>query len=134
MGSADKGAAFKLTGTAGDFWRVELDGRPGFIAKTRGAEERRRGAGEGGAGTPAWQVSPPRLEVKAGAPLVDAPTIHLSATAKDEHKVADMFVFVSNRAAKIDRRKVFYRSNRKAPNQAIERSTPTSRCGRARTW
>ena len=31
---ADKGAAFKLTGTAGDFWRVELDGRPGFIAKT----------------------------------------------------------------------------------------------------
>ena len=31
-----------------------------------------------------------------------------------------MFVFVSNRTAKIDRRKVFYRSNRKAANQATQ--------------
>ena len=68
----------------------------------------------------AWEVSPPKLEVKAGAPLVDAPTIHLSSTATDEHKVADMFVFVSNRQAKIDRRKVFYQSNRKAANQASQ--------------
>jgi len=118
IGTADKGAAFKLTGTSGEFWRVELDGRPGFIAKTAATK------GGDGAAKPAyamaWQVSPPRLEVKTGAPIVDAPTIHISSTAKDEHKVADMFVFVSNRQAKIDRRKVFYQSNRKAPNQAIQ--------------
>ncbi|HEY2746225.1 MAG TPA: MXAN_5808 family serine peptidase [Polyangia bacterium] len=119
IGTADKGAAFKLTGTSGDYWRVELDGRPGFIAKT--AAQKGEGAPSAKvAWTQAWQVSPPRLDVKAGAPLVDAPTFHLSSTAKDEHKVADMFVFVSNRQAKIDRRKVFYRSNRKAPNQAVE--------------
>ncbi|HEX8952798.1 MAG TPA: MXAN_5808 family serine peptidase, partial [Polyangia bacterium] len=66
IGTADKGAAFKLTGTSGDFWRVELDGRPGFIAKAA--------AQKGAAAAPAkatyamaWQVSPPRLEVKAGA-------------------------------------------------------------------
>ncbi len=119
VGTAAKGAEFKLTGTAGDFWRVELDGRPGFIAKTAALK------GDGAAPAKVawaqnWQVSPPKLEVKAGAPLVDTPTIHLSSTATDEHKVADMFVFVSNRTAKIDRRKVFYRSNRKSPNQATE--------------
>ena len=119
VGTAAKGAEFKLTGTAGDFWRVELDGRPGFIAKTAALK------GDGAAPAKVawaqnWQVSPPKLEVKAGAPLVDTPTIHLSSTATDEHKVADMFVFVSNRTAKINRRKVFYRSNRKSPNQATE--------------
>lgn len=31
----------------------------------------------------------------------------------DDHKVADVFVFVTNRTAKIDHRKVFYQSNRK---------------------
>jgi len=125
IGTADKGAPFMLSGTVGDFWRVMLDGRPGFIAKTAAQKGALRTPAPGEKGEKlayamAWQVSPPRLEVKTAAPLVDAPTFHLSSTAKDEHKVADMFVFVSNRQAKIDRRKVFYRSNRKAPNQAIE--------------
>jgi len=123
IGTANKGASFVVTGAVGDFWRVALDGRPGFIAKTAAQKSAAHmpAAGEKAAQyAMAWQVSPPKLEVKAGAPIVDAATIHLSSTAKDEHKVADMFVFVSNRQAKIDRRKVFYRSNRKAPNQAIE--------------
>jgi carboxyl-terminal processing protease len=119
VGSADKGAAFKLTGTSGDFWRVDLDGRPGFIAKTA-AQKSDATAPAKVAWDMSWQVSPPKLQVTAGAPIVDATTFHLSSTAKDEHKVADMFVFVSNRQAKIDRRKVFYRSNRKAANQAVQ--------------
>jgi carboxyl-terminal processing protease len=119
IGSANKGAAFKLTGATGDFWRVDVDGRPGFIAKASAAQ---------GTGTapvklawlPAWEVSPPKLDVKPSSGLIDASTIHISGAAKDEHRVADMFVFVSNRTAKIDRRKVFYRSNRKAANQATQ--------------
>jgi carboxyl-terminal processing protease len=119
IGTADKGASFKLTGVSGDWWRVELDGRPGFIGKT--AAIRSDGTAPAKvAWAPELQVSPPRLEIKPAAPIVDASTIHLSGRALDEHKVADMFVFVSNRTAKIDRRKVFYRSNRKAQNQAIE--------------
>ena len=119
LGSAQKGAAFKLTGVAGDWWRVELDGRPGFIARAAGT--RSDGAAPAKvAWAPEMQVSPPRLELKAGTPVVDTATIHLSGVAKDEHKVTDMFVFVSNRTAKIDRRKVFYRSNKKAQNQATQ--------------
>jgi carboxyl-terminal processing protease len=115
VGTADKGAAFELTGDAGDFWRVKLDAaQPGFIAKTATRES--NATIKTASFTPAWQVEPPTLTVQAGAPLVDTSTIHLSGTARAEHKVADMFIFVSNRTAKIDRRKVFYSSNRKAQN------------------
>jgi carboxyl-terminal processing protease len=119
VGTAQKGAAFKLTGMAGDWWRVELDGRPGFIAKTQAARS------DGAAPTklayaPAWEVSPPRLSLAPASGLVDTGTIHLSGSASDEHRVADMFVFVSNRTAKIDRRKVFYRSNRNGANKASQ--------------
>jgi carboxyl-terminal processing protease len=67
------------------------------------------------------EVSPPRLEFKAQAALVDAPTIRISGSATDEQRVADLFVVVSNPTAKIDRRKVFYRSNRKAASPATQR-------------
>ena len=69
----------------------------------------------------ARQVSPPRIELKAQSGLVDAPSIHVSGAATDGERVADLFVFVSNRAAKIDRRKVFYRSNRKAADATAQR-------------
>jgi carboxyl-terminal processing protease len=66
------------------------------------------------------EVSPPRIEWKAQSGLVDAPSIHVSGTATDGERVADLYVFVSNRTAKIDRRKVFYRSNRKAANPTAQ--------------
>ncbi len=112
VASAGRGAAFKLTGAAGDFFRVEVEpGRPGYLPKT--SAQKGGTAPDAPSFTPTWQVSPPRLEIKHGALLVDSSTYKLSGTARDERKVADVFVFVSNRQAKIDRRKVFYRSNRK---------------------
>ena len=119
VGIADKGAAFELTGDAGEFWRVKLaENLPGFIAKT--ATHEATGATKVAAFTPAWQVEPPTLTVQAGAPLVDTGTIHVTGVARADHKVSDMFIFVSNRTAKIDRRKVFYQSNRKATNPREE--------------
>jgi carboxyl-terminal processing protease len=112
VGTATRDTVFKLTGMSSGFYRVDLEpGRPGFIAE---AAAQRTSSTSGKSGfTPAWQVSPPRLELAQSQPLVEAGTIHLSGSAKDERKVADVFVFVSNRTSKIDRRKVFYRSNRK---------------------
>jgi carboxyl-terminal processing protease len=119
VGTAQKGAAFKLTGIAGDWWRVELDGRPGYIAKTTAA--RSEGAAPAKlAFAQEWDVSPPRLTVSAASGMVDTNSIKLTGSATDEHRVSDVFVFVSNRAAKIDRRKVFYRSNRNGPNKATQ--------------
>jgi carboxyl-terminal processing protease len=113
VGVAQKDAVFKLTGVSGGFYRVELEqGRPGYIVDTaaqRTASSNTRTA----LFTPKWQVSPPILQLAEAKELVETPTIKLTGTAKDEKNVADVFVFVSNRTAKIDRRKVFYRSNRK---------------------
>jgi carboxyl-terminal processing protease len=113
IGSAVKDATFKLTGVTGGFFRVELEaGRPGYIVDS--AAQRAPGAAVKTAlFTPHWQVSPPILTLAPSAELVQTPTMKLQGSAKDERSVADVFVFVSNRTAKIDRRKVFYRSNRK---------------------
>jgi carboxyl-terminal processing protease len=113
VGSAAKDAVFKLTGASGGFFRVELEpGRPGYIADS--AAQRATGASARTAlFTPKWQVSPPILQLAQAQELVQTGSMKLSGTAKDEKNVADVFVFVSNRTAKIDRRKVFYRSNRK---------------------
>jgi carboxyl-terminal processing protease len=121
VGTANKGSSFPVTGDAGEFWRVQLGaGLPGFIAKSS-AQLKPGAAKTDGYATwaPAWQVEPPLLTIESGAPLVDAGTIHLSGSARDEHKVADLFVFVSNRTAKIAQRKVFYFSNHKAANQDL---------------
>jgi carboxyl-terminal processing protease len=75
----------------------------------------------------AREVSPPTLDLAPQPGLVDASTIHLTGTAKDDDRVTDTFVFVSNHTAKIDRRKVFYRSNRKATTptaQALDAEIP----------
>ena len=112
IGSATKGARFKITGSSGGFFRVEIEaGRPGFIPQTSAQRE------SGGSANPAafvagWQVSPPRLDLQPSPALVDAATIRLGGVAKDDRKVADVFIFVSNRTSKIEHRKVFYQSNR----------------------
>ena len=113
VASAQKGATFKVTGVSGGFYRIELEqGRPAFIAMTQ-AQKSSGEAVKTAQFTPTWQVSPPQLDLKSAPLVVDAGTFHLQGAAKDERKVADVFVFVSNRTAKIDRRKVYYRSNRK---------------------
>ena len=38
--------------------------------------------------------------------------MHLHGLVKDDHKVSDVYVVVQNRAAKVELKKVFYRSNR----------------------
>ncbi len=115
IGTARSGEVFKLTGAAGEFFRVDLDGRPGYLPKkavkeTSTAATRTKGFEQ------AWQVSPPKLTVNAVAGLVSGDKLKISGIAHDENKVSDVFIFVSNRRSKMDRRKVFYRSNRGGKN------------------
>jgi carboxyl-terminal processing protease len=132
VGTAAKGAQLKLTGTLPGFYRVEVEaGRPAFLptdagTRTPGVAPKlpevaaaSAGAAATGAQAPfaaSWQVSPPRLELQPVAGLLDQGSVRLSGAARDDRKVADVFIFVSNRQSKIERRKVFYRSNRNGPN------------------
>ena len=99
--------------------RVELEpGRPGFVPSSAGQLGPALRPQEA---TPlnslVWQVTPPVLEVKPPQLAVSSDTIRISGTARDEDQVADAYIVVSNRVSKIEHRKVFYRSNRKATNQ-----------------
>ncbi len=118
LGTLAKGDVVKLTGKTAEWSRIELEsGRPGFLA----VQDAKPAKGDGGVPkgfAPTWQVSPPVLTLNASAQQIDAPTLKLTGLAKDDNKIADVYVFVSNRKGKIDRRKVFYRSNRKGAVQS----------------
>lgn len=109
VGWAPKGAAFPALGTVGPWTKVDLgSGRPGFVASEQVAP---------GAGSPTftahWQSTPPLITLALSGLETSADRYSLKGTIVDDGHVEDVFVVVSNELAKIDGKKVFYRSNRK---------------------
>jgi len=108
---AKHGATFKKTGVIGDWIRVDLGGgRPGFIAKADVTDA--VGATAKPAITPHWQVTPPKLKLNVPTLETDRATYTLQGRITDETRVEDVYIYVSNRGAKIEDKKVFYKSNR----------------------
>jgi carboxyl-terminal processing protease len=110
LGWAKKDTRFTVLGSVGSWTKVEVEkGRPGFlqtgrVAKTSGTAT--------GSLDPHFQVTPPAIELGAPTYATTASTYTITGTARDETHVEDVYIFVSNAKAKIDSRKVFYRSNR----------------------
>ncbi len=115
VASAARGSVFKVTGGLGDWLRVEVErGRPGFV---RAKEVTRTDKSPRGAAlVKNWQVTPPALSIEVPTYEVRNSTFKLKGKATDDTHVEDVYVFVSNRDAKVENRKVFYRSNRGASN------------------
>ncbi len=110
IGTTTKGASYPVIATYGPYTKVRLDksGKVGFVA-TQAVS-----SGGGGALTyaPIWNSTPPVIALAAKNLETTAETYRLSGTANDETHVEDVYIYVSNSRAKIDSRKVFYRSNR----------------------
>jgi carboxyl-terminal processing protease len=108
---APRGARLSLLGTLGPWSKVSLDGgRVGFVASDQVA----RASNPGGAPRLRWQSTPPTVALRLPTLETAAASYRLSGAVNDETRVEDIQVFVANRAAKIDDRKVFYKSNRGA--------------------
>lgn len=109
VGWAPRGASFAVVGRTQGWYRVTVaPGRPAFIAAKH--------VTPGGAATPQkfvsrWQVTPPKLTLKVPTHATSEGKIRLEGVASDETRVADLFIFVRNPEAKIEGRKIFYRSN-----------------------
>ncbi len=113
IGTAKKGATFRVRGKEATWVKLEVEpGRPGFVpaaaTQTAGGQPTANGFVQ------AWQVTPPSLAVVQPSLETTGDRYHLKGTAKDDVKVEDVFVIVSNRQSKIEGRKVFYKSNRGA--------------------
>lgn len=109
VGWAPKGSAFKVNGKLGSFSRVEIAaGRTAFLAA---ADVSHGGGAPKGGFRSEWQVTPPVLTVNAPT-STSGDTVHLKASATDDHLVRDVFIRVINRNAKVPAKKVYYQTNR----------------------
>jgi len=111
VGYTTKGASFPAIASYGAWIKVKLDAagtKVGFLPSAA--------VQAGGSGQPRytqlWNSTPPMIALAAQGLQTSADTYHLSGSVSDEQHVEDMYVFVSNPTAKIESRKVFYRSNR----------------------
>jgi carboxyl-terminal processing protease len=111
VGTTAKGASFPAIASYGAWIKVKLDAagtKVGFLPSAA--------AQAGGSGQPRytqlWNSTPPMIALAAQGLQTSADTYHLSGNVSDEQHVEDMYVYVSNQSAKIESRKVFYRSNR----------------------
>jgi carboxyl-terminal processing protease len=111
IATANAGARLKLLGTVGTWTKVEVAGKPGFVLS---ASVSKRDGAPGGAVAERWQVTPPTITLANSTLQVQSGTYSLSGAVSDDSHVEDVYVFVSNQGAKIDGRKVFYKSNRGA--------------------
>jgi carboxyl-terminal processing protease len=112
LGSTKPGATLRVTGRSsnGKWVRVELEpGLPGFLPTSAVAATK---TGTPGLFARRWQRTPPGLTLSGTATRATVDHIDLAGTATDDTQVDDVYVTVSNAGSKIERRKVFYLSNR----------------------
>jgi carboxyl-terminal processing protease len=111
VGSASKGTSYGVLGRYNKFIKVKLNqggSKVGFIPEAA--------VSAGGSGTgsfaPYWHSTPPSIALATKAGDTSGNTFKLQGTVTDETHVEDVYIFVDNKNAKIENRKVFYRSNR----------------------
>ena len=118
VGGAAKGASYVVIGEYGPFVKVKLSqggSKVGFIPKAALAS----GGSGTSAYTPYWNSTPPTIALTAKALETNAESYRLQGSVSDETHVEDVYIFVRNEGAKIDNRKVFYRSNRSGKNPKL---------------
>lgn len=110
LATAPKGSVFAVTGQLGPYLRIDLgDGTPAFVMESNAAKTSKKPRAKI---TERWQVTPPTLALTLPNLETNKGSYVLEGRASDDSHVEDVYIFVSNREAKIDNRKVFYRSNR----------------------
>ena len=109
VGSASKGASYTALGTFGAYVKVKLGAaRVGFVPQSAITA----GGSGGSSFTTYWHSTPPLISLATKTLDTNGNTYRLQGTVTDESHVEDVYIFVANQGAKIESRKVFYRSNR----------------------
>jgi carboxyl-terminal processing protease len=111
VGYAARGASYPVIASFGTWTKVKLNAggtKVGFLPSSAVSSG---GTGQGQF-TQVWNSTPPMIALNLKGLETSADTYKLSGNISGEQHVEDVYIFVSNRSAKIESRKVFYRSNR----------------------
>jgi len=111
VGTTARGASFPVIGAFGAWTKIKLNAagtKVGFLPSSATS------AGTTGQAqyTQTWNSTPPMIALNLQGLETNANSYKLSGNASGEQHVEDVYIFVSNQSAKIESRKVFYRSNR----------------------
>ena len=105
MGQAPRGASYSTLGTFGPYTKVKLNQGGSKIGFIPSAALTAGGSGQGSY-TPVWNSTPPVIALNLKGLETTAETYKLAGTITDEQHVEDVYIYVSNQAAKIESRKV----------------------------
>ena len=111
VAKADAGAKFKVTGEAGDWYRVDTtDGGSAFVKKSDVSKS--SGKATPDAIHPALVVSPPQVNLMGTVTQTHAESISISGKITDDQAVRDVYVTVVNPSRDLfgDQEKVFYQA------------------------
>ncbi|HEX4419569.1 MAG TPA: MXAN_5808 family serine peptidase [Kofleriaceae bacterium] len=111
VGQAARGASYAAIASYGAWTKVKLNAggtKIGFVPSSVVASG---GSGQGQFAQ-MWNSTPPTIALNLKGLETNTDTFKLSGTVSAEQHVEDAYIFVSNQSAKIESRKVFYRSNR----------------------
>jgi carboxyl-terminal processing protease len=111
VGHAAKGASYSALASFGTWTKIKLNAAGTKVGFVPSAAVASGGAGQGQF-TQMWNSTPPMIALNLKGLQTNADTYKLSGTVSAEQHVEDVYIFVSNQSAKIESRKVFYRSNR----------------------
>lgn len=108
IAAAPKGTKLSLLGEVNGWSKVRINKeRPAFVPNN----VVQRSSGSPSPISPRWQVTPPKLTVETKSLTTSQKTYRLKGTVQDSEQVKDLYIYVSNRDAKIRNRKVYYQSN-----------------------
>lgn len=116
IGETVKGGSYAAIATFGPYTKLRLDKtRFGFVPTSSLTS----GAGGGNGYKQLWNSTPPSIVLGAKNLETTAETYRIQGSVNDETHVEDVYIYVSNSRAKVDSRKVFYRSNRGGKDRRV---------------
>jgi carboxyl-terminal processing protease len=111
VGQAQRGASFAAIASYGAWTKVKLNEGGSKVGFVPSAQIASGGSGQGHFAL-MWNSTPPTIALNLKGLETNADTYKLTGTVSGEQHVEDTYIFISNQSAKIESRKVFYRSNR----------------------
>ena len=112
VGTARSGASYAVMGSYGAWTKVKLDAAGTKVGFLPSSAVFAAGGAPAASYVPYWNSTPPQIALDAKTLTTGSDTFKLVGNVTDDAHLEDVYVFVANASARVEAKKVFYRSNR----------------------